>query len=234
MNDSLRQPRGYKYLVQISGVFGAVLIISNVLSSKIVSVFGVVFPGGAILFPIAYIIGDVLTEVYGYSSARQVIWAGFFGSFLWAISYWCVASLPAAPFWQNQESFETILGIGPRLAFAGMIAYLVGEFVNSYVLAKMKVYWAGRYLPARLVLSTMMGQALDTTIVLCLAFGGIFEPAQLFQMAISLWSIKVVWEIVALPFTIPIIRWIKRNEEMDFYDTNTDFNPFTFSKPGSS
>jgi uncharacterized integral membrane protein (TIGR00697 family) len=218
--------RNYKLLILISGVFGALLIISNVLSAKIISVVGMTFPGGAILFPLTYVFGDVLTEVYGYSNARRVIWAGFVGSLLWALSYWAVAAFPAAPFWGNQEAFEQILGLGPRLAFAGMLAYLVGEFVNSYIVARMKVHLKGRYLALRLIASTMAGQALDTTLVLGLAFGGSFSGDQLLQMGVSLWAVKVGWEVLALPITLPAIGWFKRVEQEDFFDTGTNFNPF--------
>lgn len=218
--------KNYKFLLPIAGVFGALLIISNVLCSKIVSVVGMSFPGGAILFPLTYVFGDVLTEVYGYSNTRRVIWAGFVGAFLWALSYWIVAAMPAAPFWNSQEAFELILGFGPRLAFAGMIAYLVGEFVNSYIIARMKVYLQGRHLWLRLILSTMVGQALDTAIVIGLAFSGAFTSHQLLQMGVSVWCVKVVWEICALPVTVPVILWLKRAEQEDFFDTSTDFNPF--------
>jgi len=218
--------KNYKFLVPIAGVFGALLIISNVLSSKIVSVGGLTFPGGALLFPLSYIFGDILTEIYGYSNARRVIWAGFAGAFLWAISYWVVAALPVAPFWNHQAEFEQILGIGPRLAFAGMFAYLVGEFLNSFIVARMKVYLEGRYLAVRLILSTMVGQALDTSIVLALAFSGIFTAQQLVEMGLSLWTLKVLWEVIALPLTLPAIGWLKRVEEEDFFDTSTNFNPF--------
>lgn len=219
----------YSYLVPIAGVFAALLIISNVLSSKIVSIAGITFPGGAVLFPLTYIFGDVLTEVYGYANARRVIWAGFAGALLWAFSYWTVAALPSAPFWNHQAAFEEILGLGPRLAFAGMAAYLVGEFINSYVVARMKVWLKGQYLAARLIVSTMAGQALDTSIVLTLAFSGSFSAQQLFEMGLSLWTVKVVWEIIALPLTIPAIQIIKRAENEDFYDTATNFNPFVVS-----
>lgn len=221
--------KSYTYLVPIAGIFGALLIISNVLSGKIVCISGITFPGGAVLFPLTYIFGDVLTEVYGYSNARRVIWAGFAGALLWALSYWTVAALPSAPFWNHQAAFEEILGLGPRLAFAGMAAYLVGEFINSYVVARMKVWLKGQYLAGRLIVSTMAGQALDTFIVLTLAFSGSFSAQQLFEMGLSLWTVKVVWEIIALPLTIPAIRFIKQAENEDFYDTATNFNPFVIS-----
>lgn len=224
--------KSYKYLVPISGVFGALLIISNVLSGKIVAIGGMSFPGGAILFPLTYIFGDVLTEVYGYSNARRVIWAGFTGAFFWAVSYWIVAALPGASFWDKQEAFEQILGFGPRLAFAGMFAYLVGEFVNSYVLARMKVYTGGRYLSARLIISTVAGQALDTALVLTLAFSGAFKFGQLLEMGLSLWAVKVGWEVLALPITLPTVNWLKRVENEDFFDARTNFNPFVLTSRG--
>lgn len=213
----------------IAGVFGALLIISNVLSGKIVAVGSMSFPGGAILFPLTYIFGDVLTEVYGYSNARRVIWAGLAGALLWAVSYWIVAALPGASFWHKQEAFEQILGVGPRLALAGILAYLVGEFVNSYILARMKVYTAGRYLSARLIVSTIAGQALDTALVLSVAFSDAFTFGQLLEMGFSLWAVKVGWEVFALPITIPTVRWLKGAEQEDFFDTHTNFNPLVLA-----
>lgn len=220
----------YKYLVPIAGLFGAVLIISLVMTTKIVSVYGITFPASAILFPLTYLFGDVLTEVYGYSNARRVIWAGFAGELLWVLTYWLAAALPPAPFWSNQQAFETVLGMSPRIALAGTVAYLSGEFFNSYVLAKIKVWTEGRMLPLRLILSTAVGQAVDTTVVLVLAFGGVFATDELVKMGISLWIIKVVWEIVALPLSIPFIGWLKYREQEDHFDRNTDFSPFRFSK----
>ncbi|MEY4667463.1 MAG: hypothetical protein RL518_162 [Pseudomonadota bacterium] len=225
--------RSYRFLVPLSGIFGALLIISNVLSGKIVELGGMTFPGGAILFPLTYVFGDLFTEVYGYAQARRVIWAGFVGALLWAISYWIVAALPGASFWPHQEAFELVLGLGPRLAFAGMIAFLVGEFVNSYVVARLKVYTEGRYLALRLIASTAVGQALDTGLVLALAFSEVVAPRELIGMGLSLWTVKVVWEILALPLTIPAVRWLKESEHEDFFDTATNFNPFVFTKSGA-
>lgn len=218
--------RNYRFLIFISGVFGALLIISNVLAAKIVAVGNFTFPAAAILFPLTYVLGDVLTEVYGYANARRVIWAGFAGAFLWAVTYWIAEALPPAPFWHHQAAFEQVLGLSPRLAFAGMFAYLVGEFVNSYVVARMKVYWNGKFLPARLIFSTIVGQALDTALIVSLGFGGVFAASDLISMAFSLWSLKVGWEVVALPVTLPFVRWLKRAENEDFFDRDTDFNPF--------
>ncbi len=226
--------KSYRFLVPIAGVFGALLIISNVLSAKIVEIWGLVFPGGAILFPLTYVFGDALTEVYGYSNTRRVIWAGFAGALLWSVAYWIVAALPSASFWIQQDAFEKLLGIGPRLAFAGMLAYLVGEFVNSYILARMKVYTGGRYMSLRLIASTAVGQALDTALVLGLAFSGTFSFDELLRMGVSLWIVKVGWEVCALPLTLPAIRWLKYVEQEDFFDRSTNFSPFALVSSAKS
>ncbi|ACL62929.1 queuosine precursor transporter [Methylobacterium nodulans] len=218
-----------KYLLLLAGVFCGTLVCTIILSGKIVSIFGLTFPASIVLFPATFMFGDILTEVYGYSVTRQVVWAGLISEIVWVAGYWTAAALPPAPFWSAQDAFVTVLGLTPRIAVAGMTAYVVGEFVNSYVLAKLKVMTGGRYLAVRLVGSTVFGAAADTVIVLGIAFAGIYTISQMFWMGLSVWFLKVVWELVALPVSMPLIAWLKRQENEDYYDRDTDFSPFTLA-----
>lgn len=215
-----------KHLVPIAGLFSAVLIISLILAGKIVALGGLTFSAAVIVFPLSYVFGDVLTEVYGYASARRVVWAGFAAQVVWIAAYTLAAALPPAPFWPHQAAFETVLGATPRFAVAGMAAYLAGEFLNAYVLAKLKLRLAGRRLALRLVASTMVGQGVDTLIFVGIAFGGVFGTAELVRIGLGAWTLKVAWEIVALPLTLPLIAWLKREEGEDHFDRDTDFSPF--------
>jgi uncharacterized integral membrane protein (TIGR00697 family) len=224
--DASSDGSGRQYLVPIAGLFSGVLIVSLILAGKIVSVAGLTFSAAVIVFPLSYLFGDILTEVYGYASARRVVWAGFAAQLVWIASYTIAAALPPAPFWPHQAAFEAVLGATPRLALAGMAAYLVGEFANAYVLAKLKVRLAGRNLAARLVASTVLGQAIDTALFVTIAFAGTFAAADLVRIGLSAWVLKVLWEILALPLSLPLIRWLKSREGEDADDRNTDFNPF--------
>ncbi|GJD94191.1 queuosine precursor transporter [Methylobacterium iners] len=215
-----------KHLVPIAGLFSAVLIISLILAGKIVALGGLTFSAAVIVFPLSYVFGDVLTEVYGYASARRVVWAGLTAQVVWIAAYTLAAALPPAPFWPHQAAFETVLGATPRFAVAGMAAYLAGEFLNAYVLAKLKLRLAGRRLALRLVASTMVGQGVDTLIFVGIAFGGVFGTAELVRIGLGAWALKVAWEIVALPLTLPLIAWLKREEGEDHFDRDTDFSPF--------
>ncbi len=219
-------PGGPTYLVPIAGLFGAVLIISLILAGKIVAVGGLTFTAAVIVFPASYLFGDVLTEVYGYASARAVVWTGFLAQALWIVAYGIAAALPPAPFWPHQRAFETVLGATPRLALAGLCAYLVGEFLNAYVLARLKVRFRGRGLAARLVASTVVGQGIDSALFIGLAFAGTYPVADLVRLGLSIWALKVAWEIVALPLSLPAIGFLKRSEGRDVFDRGTDFNPF--------
>lgn len=219
------------YLVPIAGLFAGVLIVSLILAGKIVALGGLTFPAAVVVFPLSYLFGDVLTEVYGYASARKVVWAGFAVQLIWIGAYWIAAALPPAPYWPHQAAFEAVLGSTPRLALAGMSAYLAGEFLNAYVLAKLKLRYAGRGLALRLVASTMVGQAVDSALFLTLAFAGTIPLADLVPLGLSAWALKVGWEVVALPLSLPLIAWLKRAEGADAYDRGTDFNPFRLGEP---
>lgn len=217
---------GPRYLGVITGVFCGALVTTIILSGKIAEVGGATFPASIVLFPLTFLIGDVLTEVYGYAAARKAVWAGLAAELLWIASYMAAAALPPAAFWPHQDSFVALLGQTPRIAVAGMVAYVIGEFLNAYVLARLKVASGGRGLAIRMVGSTAIGAAADTAVVLTLAFGGSIPAGELLQMGIVVWGLKVVWEIVALPISIPFIAWLKRREQLDHFDESTDFNPF--------
>lgn len=222
--------RDYRYAGLITGVFCGTLVATIILSSKIVEVFGVSFPASIVLFPLTFVIGDALTEVYGYAVARRAVWAGLVSELIWIGGYFAAAALPPAPFWSGQEAFVATLGLTPRIAVAGMAAYVVGEFVNAWALARMKVATAGRLMPLRMVASTVLGAGVDTAVVLTLAFGGVFPASELVRMGLAVWALKIAWEIVALPLSVPAIRWLKRREGADHFDSATDFSPFRLDR----
>ena len=217
---------GYKYLDLITALFVAVLLTSNIASSKILDLGPFTFDGGTILFPVSYIFGDILTEVYGYRRSRRVIWVGFACAGLMAAVLALVGALPPAEGWENQEAYEAILGTTPRIVLGSLIAYFAGEFSNSYTLAKMKILTRGRWLWTRTIGSTLVGEGVDTVAFVSIAFAGTL-PWSLFQsIIISNYLFKVGMEAVMTPVTYKIINFLKRAENVDVYDTDTDFNPF--------
>jgi len=218
--------RSFKFLPIITGIFTATLLISNTLDTKIFQLGSFELPAGIILFPLAYLFGDVLTEVYGYAASRKVIWTGFFSLLLMVAAYTAAVHLPPAGFWKDQDAFGTILAQVPRIVLASITAYFLGEFCNSYVLAKIKVKMEGRGMAWRFVLSTIVGQAVDTSTFVLVAFLGVFSGKELLSVTISGWAFKVAWEIIALPITLPIVRKLKRVENEDYFDKDTNFNPF--------
>jgi len=216
----------YKYLLPITGLFTACLLIANTLDTKIFSLFGLDLPGGIIVFPLAYVFGDILTEVYGYSASRKVIWTGFAGLVLMLISYEIARMLPPASFWPHNESFQAVFTHVPRIVMASIAAYFCGEFCNSYIVAKMKVKTEGKNMSLRFVLSTIAGQFVDTLVFVLIAFAGVMPVAALVSIFIAGWLVKVGWEIVALPLTVIVVKRLKRIENEDYFDRKTDFNPF--------
>ncbi len=220
--------RGYKYLIPIAGLFAATLLISNTLDTKIFMFGTLALPAGIILFPLAYLFGDILTEVYGYAVARRVIWTGFASLLLMLGSYEVARVIPPAPFWEHQSAFNAVFGHIPRIVVASITAYFCGEFVNSYVVAKMKVAMEGRKTWLRLFLSTVVGQFVDTTVFVAIAFMGVFATGDLVSLILSAWAVKVGWEVIALPITLRVVAWLKKHENEDYFDTDTNFNPFTF------
>ncbi len=221
--------RQYKHLDTITGLFVAVLLISNVASTKIVDFGWFTFDGGTLIFPVSYIFGDILTEVYGYRRSRKVIWLGFIAAAVMSIVFGVVGVLPAARDWPNQEAYEKILGMTPRIVIASLIAYWAGEFSNSYVLAKMKLFTRGRWLWTRTIGSTLIGEGVDTALFATIAFGGLLSSSLLTGVIVSNYIFKCGVEAVFTPITYIIVGWLKREEEVDWYDRGTNFNPFTFS-----
>ncbi|MEI6302902.1 MAG: queuosine precursor transporter [Betaproteobacteria bacterium] len=232
----MNQPqRQYRYYEFVMAAFVTILICSNLIGPAKISqmelpVIGLVtFGAGVLFFPISYVFGDILTEVYGYARARRVIWAGFaalaFASFMATI----VVALPPAPFWKNQAAYEIAFGTTWRIALASMFAYFVGEFVNSFILAKMKIWTKGRHLWSRTIGSTIFGEAVDSALFYPLAFygTGIIPDDKLPMVMLAQFLLKVGVEVVFTPLTYKIVNALKRAEHEDYYDVKTDFNPFT-------
>lgn len=215
-----------KYFAWIIGLFVALLLISNVASTKILSLWIFSFDGGTILFPLTYIFSDVLTEVYGYGKARKAVWIGFSCTLLMAIVFTIVQLLPAAPGWNNQIAFETILGLTPRIVAASLIAYFAGSFTNDYILAKMKILTKGKYLWTRTIGSTIAGELVDTLLFCTIAFFGVLNSDLLLAVIVSNYVFKVGVEVLFTPITYTIVSWLKKSEGVDYYDYKTDFNPF--------
>jgi uncharacterized integral membrane protein (TIGR00697 family) len=213
------------YFVGLVALFVVCLVVANIIAVKLVTVFGLIVPAAVIIFPISYIFGDVLTEVYGYRKARQVIWLGFFCNLLAVIAIWLAQILPAASFWDGQAAYEKILGYTPRLLVASFIAYIIGEFTNSYVLAKMKIATKGRWLWTRTIGSTLIGEGLDSAIFITIAFVGTIPTGGLFSAVVTQWLFKSVYEAAATPLTYAVVAFLKRKEGIDVYDYKTRFNP---------
>jgi len=213
--------------VIIAVIFVTCLITANIIAVKIIGIGSIFLPAAIIVFPLSYIFGDILTEVYGYRWARRVIWLGFLCNLIFVFFAWLGQLLPAAPFWEDQEAYSSILGYAPRLLVASFCGYLAGEFANSFILAKMKIATQGRWLWTRTISSTIVGQGLDTSIFIIIAFAGTtsFTPI----MIVYHWLAKTAIEALATPLTYTAVNFLKRKERVDVYDYETDFNPFTIS-----
>ena len=214
-------------LVIIAVIFVTCLITANIIAVKVISLGPFILPAAIIIFPLSYIFGDILTEVYGYRWARKVIWLGFICNLIFVIFAWVGQVLPPAPFWEGQEAYQRILGYTPRLLAASFLGYLVGEFTNSFVLAKMKIMTRGRWLWSRTISSTFVGQGLDTTMFITVAFIG--TPAFFPIMILYHWLAKTFIEALATPATYVMVNWMKQRECIDTYDYDTNFNPFLIS-----
>ena len=222
----LNQRRAYRYFDLLMALFVAVLLISNVASAKILRLGPFTFDGGTILFPISYIFGDVLTEVYGYRRSRRVIWTGFFCAGLMVLIFSVVGALPPADGWDGQEAYIRILGTTPRIVLGSLIAYWAGEFSNSYTLARLKIVTRGRWLWTRTIGSTLVGQGVDTLLFVLIAFAGTMSTGLLVSVLLSNYVFKVLYEASATPLTYQVVNHLKRVEHEDYYDYGTDFNPF--------
>jgi uncharacterized integral membrane protein (TIGR00697 family) len=213
------------WFVFIASLFVTCLITANIIAVKLILLFGFLVPAGIIVFPLSYLFGDVLTEVYGYGAARQVIWLGFACNLLAVIAIYLGGLAPAAPIWHDQAAYQTILGFTPRLLLASFTAYLVGEFANSFVLARLKIATKGRWLWTRTIGSTLIGEGLDTIIFISIAFWGIIPPPLILTAMLTQWTFKVLYEVIATPFTYLIVGFLKRREGLDTYDYRTNFSP---------
>jgi len=218
----------YRYFDVIMALFVSVLLISNIASTKILLLGKFTFDGGTILFPLSYIFGDVLTEVYGYRRSRKVIWTGFFAALLMSLILWVVQILPAAPGWEYQQAYESLIGFIPRIVAASLIAYFAGEFTNSYILSRLKVFMEGRILWVRTIGSTLVGEGIDTLLFCTIAFYGVLPDSLLFKVIISNYIFKCSIEILFTPVTYRIVHFLKKNEHTDVYDRGISYNPFRF------
>lgn len=238
-----REKHNYRFLEMFIVIFVVVLLISNLVGAKIVSLgnlrvagldIPIRFGGGNLLFPLTYIFGDVFTEVYGYAGSRRAIWLGFFASILMAVLCSAIVALPAAPEFHQQRAYEAVLGIVPRMVAASLVAYLCGEFVNSFVLAKMKVLTQGKHLWTRTIGSTVLGQFIDSIIFMVLAFAGVLSPMVIWSLIYSAYLFKVIYEATMTPLTYWVVNKLKRLEGVDVYDVDTDFSPFASSSAGAA
>ena len=221
-----RRSGGYSaWFLAVVALFIATLIASNIIAVKLIEVWGQVLPAAIVIFPLSYIIGDVLTEVYGYRQARRAIWLGFMSNLVVVVAIVIAGALPAAGFWKNQEAFDLILGQTPRILAASFAAYLVGEFANAYVLAKLKIVTEGRMLWLRTIGSTLIGQGLDSAIFITIAFAGVMPGGVLAELIVVQWLVKSAYEAVATPLTYGAVGFLKRKDGVDVYDRDTRFNP---------
>jgi uncharacterized integral membrane protein (TIGR00697 family) len=193
---------------------------------KVATVGGFTFGAGILFFPIAYVLGDVLTEVYGYARARRVIWAGFAAEIFAAVMCWVIVAMPPAPGWGGQEQYAAVFGQVWRIVAASVLAFWVGEFVNSYVLARMKIWTKGKRLWTRTIGSTVMGQGVDSLIFYPVAFFGVMDAQTIIWLGLTQWGLKVAWEVILTPVTYAVVGWLKRREGIDVYDEGTNFTPF--------
>lgn len=222
--------RTYRHLDALTTAFVVILLVSNLIAQKI-CVFGPFAVSGAILlFPITYIFGDIFTEVYGFAASRRAIWLGFFGTGLLYVVAAVVIALPAAPGWANQRAFATVFGFIPRILAASLVSFWAGEFANSYTMARLKLLTKGRKLWSRTIGSTVVGQAVDTTLVISLTFFGVVPVRTLISMILTGYSLKVGYEVIATPLTYVVIGWLKRSEGADAFDWHENFNPFSWNR----
>ena len=211
--------------ITCTALFVTCLLTANIIAAKLVVVGGLTLTAGIVIFPISYVLGDVLTEVWGYAATRRVIWLGFACNALMVLAIWLGGELPAAPFWRGELAYQEILGHTPRILMASFVAYLIGEFANAFVLAKLKIATQGRWLWMRTIGSTVVGQALDSVVFVTLAFAGIVPAGALAGIVAGQWLVKVVYEAAATPLTYAAVAWLKSREQVDTFDYDTDFNP---------
>ena len=219
--------RHFRYYDYVMAAFVAILLLSNLIgASKLATVGGFTFGAGILFFPLSYVIGDVLTEIYGYANARRCVWMGFAALLFMAFMSYVVVAMPAADGWDGQAAYESVFGSTWRIVAASILAFWAGEFVNSFVLAKMKIITAGKHLWARTIGSTVFGQGVDSLIFYPVAFLGIWSTAQVLTVMVTNWFLKVLWEAALTPVTYAVVGWFKAREGVDVFDRGTDFSPF--------
>ena len=221
--------RRYKYLDILTTMFVVILLVSNLVAQKICMIGPLAVSGAVLLFPITYIFGDVFTEVYGFSASRRAIWLGTFGTALLYLMGTIVIALPGVPEWKNQQAFQIVFGFLPRIQTASLIAFWAGDFANSYTLARMKILTEGKWLWTRTVGSTVVGQGVDTALVITLTFAGKYSATTLVNMILTGYALKVGYEVLATPVTYAVVGWLKRQEHSDPFDRHENFNPFHLS-----
>ncbi len=219
--------RHFRYFDYVMAAFVAILLLSNLIgAAKLSTIEGFTFGAGILFFPVSYVIGDVLTEVYGYANARRCVWMGFAALIFMAFMSWVVVAMPPAAGWQGQAAYESVFGSTWRIVLASIAAFWAGEFVNSFVLAKMKVWTEGKRLWTRTIGSTVVGQAVDSAIFYPVAFLGVWDTATVVTVMVTNWALKVAWEALLTPVTYAVVGWMKAREGVDVYDSNTEFSPF--------
>lgn len=219
--------RPLRYFDFVMAGFVAILLLSNLIgAAKLATVGGFTFGAGILFFPLGYVIGDVLTEVYGYARARRCVWAGFGAMLFMALMSFVVVKLPPAEGWPDQKAYEAVFGNTWRIVFASLVAFWAGEFANSFVLARMKVLTQGKHLWSRTIGSTIIGQGVDSILFYPLAFLGIWSTAQVLTVMVTNWALKVGWEVILTPVTYAVVGALKRREGLDIYDEATNFTPF--------
>jgi uncharacterized integral membrane protein (TIGR00697 family) len=246
--------RHFRYYDYVMAAFVAILLLSNLIGASKLSVVNLswltgasswlpwhwlgigpdglmIFGAGILFFPLSYVIGDVLTEVYGYANARRCVWTGFFALLFMAFMSFVVVSMPPASIWDGQPAYQSVFGNTWRIVIASVLAFWAGEFVNSFVLARMKIWTGGRKLWTRTIGSTFFGQAVDSAIFYPIAFLGVWETETVIKVMITNWLLKVLWEALLTPVTYAVVGWFKAREGVDVYDTGTDFSPFAKSAP---
>ncbi|WAT19001.1 queuosine precursor transporter [Aurantiacibacter sp. MUD11] len=225
--DPMPEHARFRYFDLVMAAFVVVLVLSNVIgAAKLSTVAGFTFGAGILFFPLSYVIGDVLTEVYGYARARRVIWTGFAALVFMAVMSFVVVELPPAASWTGQEAYESVFGQVPRIVLASVTAFWAGEFVNSYVMAKMKVWTQGKALWSRTIGSTVVGQGVDSLLFYPIAFLGVWETSDVLLVMVTNWALKVGWEAALTPVTYRVVGFLKKREGVEIFDTDTDFSPF--------
>ncbi|GGZ92129.1 queuosine precursor transporter [Novosphingobium arvoryzae] len=219
--------RHFRYFDYLMAAFVAILLLSNLIgASKLATIEGFTFGAGILFFPLSYVLGDVLTEVYGYANARRCVWMGFAALIFMAVMSYVVVAMPPAAGWDGQAAYESVFGSTWRIVAASVLAFWAGEFVNSFVMAKMKIWTGGSKLWARTIGSTFFGQAVDSLIFYPVAFLGIWSTEQVLTVMVTNWLLKVLWEALLTPVTYAVVGWFKAREGVDVFDEGIDFSPF--------